>query len=53
MTERTDDFFGSGFFDWQFSGPDHLRRLYEQTGYDEQRYWGGFSSEPVDESTYQ
>lgn len=53
MTERTTDFFGTGFFAWQFSGGDHLRRMYEKTGYNEEEYWGGFSTEPVDEATYQ
>lgn len=48
-TPRTDSaFFGSGFFDWQFGGAEHYRRLYAETGYDEERYWGGFSHDPVD-----
>lgn len=51
MTERTTEFFGTGFFDWQFSGPDHLRRLYEQTGYDEERYWGGFDTDRAGEAS--
>jgi predicted GH43/DUF377 family glycosyl hydrolase len=46
-----DQFFGTGFFDWQRGGGTHYQRLYEQTAYDEDRYWGGFSREPLDEAT--
>jgi predicted GH43/DUF377 family glycosyl hydrolase len=41
-----DDFFGSGFFDWQLGGKHH-QALYERTGYDEDKYWGGFTRDPA------
>jgi predicted GH43/DUF377 family glycosyl hydrolase len=53
MMGEQDDFFGSGFFPWQFGNRQHYQRLYEQTAYDEDRYWGGFSREPVDPKTYE
>jgi predicted GH43/DUF377 family glycosyl hydrolase len=48
-----DDFFGSGFFAWQQGGAEHYRQLYLDTAFDERRYWGGFSHEPVDETSYE
>jgi predicted GH43/DUF377 family glycosyl hydrolase len=45
MTEQS--FFGSGFFDWQRSGAEHYRHLYEITQYDPDTYWGGFSRDSV------
>ncbi len=41
------DFHGTGFFDWQFASAGHAR-AWDEWHYDEARYWGGFSREPID-----
>jgi predicted GH43/DUF377 family glycosyl hydrolase len=47
------NFFGEGFFDWQFGGKEHYKRMYEETQYNEEKYWGGFTKEPIDMATYE
>lgn len=43
------EFFGGGFFDWQFTHRQHLD-AWTSRRYDEEKYWGGFSREqPPDE----
>lgn len=49
----TKEFFKDGFFDWQFGGKEHNKRMYEETQYNEEKYWGGFSRESVDMASYQ
>jgi predicted GH43/DUF377 family glycosyl hydrolase len=44
-------FFGSGFFDWQFSTKSHEER-WKENCYNEEKYWGGFSREPFDAESY-
>ena len=39
-------FHGAGFFDWQFASEAHKKR-WEEWHYDEEKYWGGFSREPL------
>jgi len=48
---KNDGFFGDGFFDWQLSGgiSDEKRREWQ---YNEEKYWGGFSREPIDADNY-
>jgi predicted GH43/DUF377 family glycosyl hydrolase len=50
MSKDTDaslrGFFGDGFFDWQRSSAG-TRKAWEERHYDEERWWGGFSREPV------
>lgn len=45
------NFFGSGFFEWQFSSESH-RKLCETARYDEEKYWGTFSKEPFEAVSY-
>jgi len=42
---KLEDFFGDGFFDWQFTDKAEWK-------YDEEKYWGGFSREPIDMTNY-
>jgi len=41
------DFHGQGVFEWQFISADHAR-AWDEWHYDEARFWGGFSRDPVD-----
>jgi predicted GH43/DUF377 family glycosyl hydrolase len=45
------NFFGDGFFDWQFASKSQ-KQLWEERHYDENRYWGGFSREPLSTDPY-
>jgi len=45
------NFFGDGFFDWQFSSKSQ-KENWEERRYNEDKYWGGFSREPFDETAY-
>ena len=40
------DFHGNGIFDWQFSSKVH-EEAWSERHYDEDRYWGGFSRDPL------
>ncbi|MHC1695839.1 MAG: hypothetical protein AB9835_11355 [Eubacteriales bacterium] len=51
MQNNEKNFFGGGFFDWQFSKVD-FKTMWDERKYDEDKYWGGFSRQPVDMSTY-
>jgi predicted GH43/DUF377 family glycosyl hydrolase len=53
LKDSQSDFFGNGIFDWQFGSKVHYKRLYAETAYNEAKYWGDFSKEPVDLATYQ
>lgn len=44
-------FFGDGFFEWQFSDKRHEER-WKETCYNEEKYWGGFSKDPFDAASY-
>jgi predicted GH43/DUF377 family glycosyl hydrolase len=50
--EERKTFFGDGFFAWQGGGKAYHKDMYEATQYNEEKYWGGFSREPVDEASY-
>ncbi len=45
------NFFGDGFFAWQFSS-QREKNDWEERHYDEERYWGGFSRQPFDAANY-
>lgn len=47
LRQELRDFHGTGMFDWQ---SDAAARLLDRTHwhYDEERYWGGFSRDPID-----
>jgi len=45
------NFFGDGFFAWQFSSEGE-KRAWEERQYNEEKYWGGFSRQPLDTATY-
>jgi predicted GH43/DUF377 family glycosyl hydrolase len=45
------NFFGDGFFDWQFSSQGE-KEAWEQRQYNEEKYWGGFSRQPFDAANY-
>ena len=40
------EFFGTGFFDWQFSCKSH-EDMWNERQYNEEKYWGGFSKDPL------
>ncbi len=40
------NFFDKGFFDWQFSSKQD-KEFWDERCYDEEKYWGGFSRDPV------
>ncbi len=42
-----EEFFGDGFFNWQLCTEDQ-KQCWDERHYDEERYWGGFSREPLD-----
>ena len=46
-----EEFFGNGFFDWQMSGGEYEKKR-EEWEYNEEKYWGAFSREPVDMASY-
>jgi predicted GH43/DUF377 family glycosyl hydrolase len=46
--KRMKEFYGDGFFDWQFSSEAH-RKMWDERHYDEERWWGGFSRDPLAE----
>lgn len=45
------NFFGDGFFAWQFSS-DGEKQAWEERQYNEEKYWGGFSRQPLDTAAY-
>ena len=45
------DFHGSGFFAWQFASAS-AATAWDTWHYDEEKYWGGFSREPIDFASY-
>ena len=47
--EEFKKFFNNGFFEWQFSNKDY-QKLWKEMSYDEEKYWGGFSREPLSEN---
>lgn len=59
MTEHENDhlkqelrnFFGDGFFAWQFSNESE-KQAWEERRFDEAKYWGGFSTAPFDPASY-
>lgn len=46
--EELNDFFGTGIFEWQFSSKID-EQLWNERCYNEDKYWGGFSRDPVPE----
>ncbi|MFC5403410.1 hypothetical protein [Cohnella soli] len=48
MSEQGKSFFGNGFFEWQFAGKDHYKKMYEETPFNKEKYWGGFPEETDD-----
>ncbi len=44
------EFFGTGFFEWQYSNTDE--KVWEERQDNEVLYWGDFSREPFDTHTY-
>lgn len=51
LKETLRAFHGDGFFQWQFSSENQKKR-WSEWRYDEDKYWGGFSREPIDPQTY-
>jgi len=47
--EKFRGFFGQGFFEWQYP---YQEQFWKERHYDEDKYWGGFSREPLDMNTY-
>jgi len=45
------NFFGDGFFAWQFS-TEGEKQAWEERQYNEEKYWGGFSRQPLDTAAY-
>jgi predicted GH43/DUF377 family glycosyl hydrolase len=50
--KTSEEFFGNGFFDWQLSGGEYEEKRKEWK-YNEEKYWGGFSREPLDMAKYE
>jgi predicted GH43/DUF377 family glycosyl hydrolase len=46
---QNNSFHGTGMFDWQISNKMH-KKFWDERHYDEEKYWGGFSREPVDQN---
>jgi hypothetical protein len=38
MQEDNKDFFGNGFFDWQFASKDHYKKMYAETPFNVEKY---------------
>lgn len=46
--KELNNFFDGGFFDWQFSSKQN-KEFWDERCYNEDKYWGGFSHDPVPE----
>jgi len=51
LKKELKNFFGDGFFAWQFSS-QREKNDWEERHYDEGRYWGGFSRQPFEAANY-
>jgi predicted GH43/DUF377 family glycosyl hydrolase len=51
LKDELSKFHGDGFFDWQCASDDHAK-AWAEWHYDIERYWGGFSQDPIDPATY-
>jgi predicted GH43/DUF377 family glycosyl hydrolase len=49
--EKVKEFFGDGFFKWQYGKKDHYQKMYEQTPFSEERWWGTFPKDDFDPET--
>jgi predicted GH43/DUF377 family glycosyl hydrolase len=51
LKKKLKNFFGDGFFPWQFSS-QREKDDWEERHYNEEKYWGGFSRQPFDAANY-
>jgi predicted GH43/DUF377 family glycosyl hydrolase len=51
LKKELKNFFGDGFFAWQFSSQGE-KDAWEERHYNEEKYWGGFSRQPFEAAKY-